>query len=100
MQSNPLQRIREWNSERQELPGERQTRQQLQQLREWDAQRPNIPGEHWLMLAAGIGTWIATRQSASFAVRLGGSILGSMMVVRAATGRKGLGEYRWLPLSK
>ncbi|TFZ01503.1 hypothetical protein [Ramlibacter rhizophilus] len=63
----------------------------------WDASRDGLPAEHWMALAGGLVLFMATRR-ASIPVKLAGSILASMLVVRAATGRHGLQEKRWLPL--
>lgn len=64
----------------------------------WDAQREGIPGEHWVALAAGLAVFMGTRRSPSIAVKIAGAVVGSMLVVRAATGRDGLAQKRWLPL--
>lgn len=60
----------------------------LQRWKRYDENRPGFTGEHWLVLAAGLATWLATRRHPSFAVRLGGSVLGTLAVARAATGRE------------
>lgn len=60
----------------------------LQRWKRYDDERPNFAGEHWLVLAGGIALWLATRRHPSFAVRLAGSVLGTLAVARAATGRE------------
>jgi hypothetical protein len=69
----------------------------LEQLKEWDASRPSFPAEHELALAAGVGLWLAARNSDSFLLRVGGKVMAVALIVRAATGRDGLAR-RWLPL--
>jgi hypothetical protein len=73
----------------------------LQRIKRYDAARPGIPGEHWLALAAGIGAWLGTRRHPSFAVRILGSVAGTVLVARAATGRKvPRALVRWLPFER
>ena len=60
----------------------------LQRWKRFDETRPGFTGEHWLVLAAGVATWLATRRHPSFAVRLAGSVLGTLAVARAASGRE------------
>ncbi len=60
----------------------------LQRLREIDRARPNIPGEHWLALAGGLAMWLGTRRHPTFIVRLLGSIAGTALVIRAVNGRQ------------
>jgi len=60
----------------------------LDRLRRFDETRPNIPGEHWLAFAAGIGLWVATRRHPSIAVRLLASLAGTLLIVRAGSGRE------------
>jgi hypothetical protein len=60
----------------------------LQRLQRFDETRPNIPGEHWLALAAGVGLWLATRRHPSIAVRLLASLAGTLLIVRAGSGRE------------
>lgn len=60
----------------------------LQRWKRYDENRSGFTGEHWLALAAGIATWLATRRHRSLAVRLAGSVLGTLAVARAATGRE------------
>lgn len=59
----------------------------LQRIKEFDESRENIPGEHWLAFAAGLGLWIATRRHPSIPVRVLASLVGTLLVARAATGR-------------
>jgi len=59
----------------------------LQRLRRYDESRPSFPGEHWLAFAAGVGLWVATRRHPSVAVRLLASIAGTLLIVRAGSGR-------------
>jgi uncharacterized membrane protein len=63
----------------------------------WDANREGLPGEHWIVLAAGLAVFMATRRT-SLPMKLAGSILGGLLVARAATGRHGLEQKRWLPV--
>ncbi len=73
----------------------------LQRIRQFDEARPGFPGEHWLVLATGVGVWLATRRHPVFAVRLLGSVAGSVAVARAATGRKVPRPLlRWLPFAE
>ena len=59
----------------------------LQRLRRYDESRPGFAGEHWIVLATGIGLWLATRRHPSVPVRLGAAILGGMAAARALSGR-------------
>lgn len=68
----------------------------MHRIKEYDEQRAEIPGEHWLTLAAGVALFLWTRRSPSMLVTFAGSAVASMMVVRAATGRYGLEQT--LPL--
>lgn len=60
----------------------------LHRLQRFDETRPNIPGEHWLAFAAGLGLWVATRRHPSIAVRLLASLAGTLLIVRAGSGRE------------
>jgi hypothetical protein len=60
----------------------------LEKLKRLDESRPNLPGEHWLAFAAGVGLWIATRRHPSIALRFAASLVGTLLVARAATGRE------------
>lgn len=71
----------------------------LQRIKRYDEARPGIPGEHWLVLAAGMGAWLASRRHPSPAVRTLGLMAGTALVGRAASGRDGLAKVlRWLPV--
>ena len=59
----------------------------LHQLKRYDDSRDNFPGEHWVAFAAGLGLWVATRKHPSIAVRVLASVMGTLLVARAATGR-------------
>jgi hypothetical protein len=59
----------------------------LHKLKRYDDSRDNLPGEHWLAFAAGLGLWIATRRHPSIGVRVLASLMGTLLVARAATGR-------------
>ena len=59
----------------------------LKRVRDFDRQRPNVPGEHWLTLGGGVAAWLATRRHPSLAVRLLGSLAGTALVIRAVNGR-------------
>ena len=60
----------------------------LEELQAFDASRPNLPGEHWIAFAAGVGLWIATRRHPSVTVRVLASLVGTLLVARAATGQE------------
>lgn len=62
--------------------------QLLNRLKRFDEERSNFPGEHWVALAAGLGLWVATRKHPSGAVRLLAGIAGGVLVARAASGRQ------------
>ena len=73
----------------------------FRQLKEYDERRPGIPGEHWLVLGAGVALLMASRRSPSFLMRTAGSVLGSALLVRAASGHEGLSKVlRYLPIGK
>ena len=73
----------------------------LQQIRAYDAQRPGFAGEHWLVLAAGVGVWMASRAHPSPLVRTAGLAASSALVGRAASGRDGVRKLaRWLPMGR
>jgi hypothetical protein len=59
----------------------------LRQIKALDEQRPSFPGEHWMVFAAGLGLWLATRRHPSTAVRLAATLAGGLLVARAASGR-------------
>lgn len=59
----------------------------LHKLKRYDDSRDSLPGEHWLAFAAGLGLWIATRKHPSVGVRVLASVVGTLLVARAATGR-------------
>lgn len=63
----------------------------------WDANREGLPGEHWMVLGAGLALFMATRRT-SLPMKLAGSIVAGLLVVRAATGREGLQQKPWLPV--
>ena len=71
----------------------------LQQLKEFDENRDSFPGEHWIVLAAGIGVWWASRKSPSLLTRTLGLMAGTALVGRAASGRDGLSRVlRYTPV--
>jgi hypothetical protein len=71
----------------------------LQRIKRYDEQRPGFPGEHWLVLAAGVGAWLATRRHPSILVKTLGMAAGTALVARAASGRDGLAKVlRYTPL--
>ena len=72
----------------------------LQKFKRFDEQRPNLPGEHWLAFAAGVGLWIATRRHPSIALRVVASLVGTLLVARAATGREVPPLLERLPFAK
>jgi uncharacterized membrane protein len=70
----------------------------LDKIKKFDDARPGIPGEHWLALGGAVALWLATRRHPSVVVRVLGSMAGTALVARAATGRKVPGSLlRWLP---
>jgi hypothetical protein len=73
----------------------------LTQLKQYDQARDSFPGEHWLVLGAGVGMWLASRRHPSFIVRTIGSLAGTALVARAASGRDGLSKaLRYLPIGR
>jgi hypothetical protein len=73
----------------------------LQRIRQMDWERPGFPGEHWLAFGAGVAVWLGTRRHPSAMVRLLGSIAGTVLVARAATGREVPETLaRWLPYAR
>ena len=71
----------------------------LEKMKRYDASRPSLPGEHWLAFAAGLGLWIATRRHPSVPVRVVASLVGTLLVARAATGQDVPPLLRRLPFS-
>lgn len=73
----------------------------LNAIKEYDENRPGFPGEHWLVLGAGLAMLLASRRSSSFLVRTAGSVVGSALMVRAASGSEGLSKVvSYLPINK
>ena len=73
----------------------------LTQLKQYDETREGIPGEHWMVLAAGVGVWLASRNSRSLLVRTGGLLAASALAARAASGRDGLAKVlRYTPVGR
>lgn len=71
----------------------------LQRIKEYDEQREGFPGEHWLVLGAGIGVWLLSRRSRSLVAQTAGMLAGTALVARAASGRDGLSRVmRLLPV--
>ena len=72
----------------------------FQEIKDYDDNRPGFAGEHWLVLGAGVALLLASRRSNSFWVRTAGSVMGSALVVRAASGSEGLSRLvRYLPVN-
>ncbi len=72
----------------------------FQEIKDYDDNRPGFAGEHWLVLGAGVALLLASRRSDSFWVRTAGSVMGSALVVRAASGSEGLSRLvRYLPVN-
>jgi uncharacterized membrane protein len=71
----------------------------LHKLKRYDDSRESLPGEHWLAFAAGLGLWVATRKHPSVAVRVLASVMGTLLVARAATGRDVPAVLSRLPFS-
>jgi len=70
----------------------------IDRIKKFDDARPGIPGEHWLALGGAVALWLATRRHRSFVVRVLGSVAGTALVARAATGREVPDRLRrWLP---
>ncbi len=70
----------------------------IDKIKQYDDARPGIPGEHWLAMAGAVALWLGTRRHPSFVVRLLGSVAGTALVARAATGREVPDRLRrWLP---
>ena len=68
-------------------------------IRRWDEQRPGVAGEHLIVLALGVGAWLATRRHPSVVVKSLGALAGTLLVARAASGREGLSKVlRYTPL--
>ena len=63
----------------------------LQKLKRYDHGRPGMPGEHWIVLAVGVGAWMATCRHHSVVVKMLGAVASVALVARAASGREGLG---------
>jgi hypothetical protein len=73
----------------------------LHRVKRYDDARPGVPGEHWLVLAAGLAAWLASRRHPSLAVRTLGLMAGTALVGRAASGRDGLAKVlRLLPVGR
>lgn len=71
----------------------------LERIKRYDDERPGFPGEHWIVLAAGVGAWLATRRHPSVVVQTLGALAGTLLVARAASGREGLSKaLRYTPL--
>ena len=73
----------------------------FQEIKDYDQNRPGFAGEHWLVLGAGVALLLASRRSPSFLVRTAGSVVGSALMVRAASGSEGLSKIvRYLPINQ
>lgn len=72
----------------------------INRIQEFDQSRASIPGEHWMALAAGTALWLATRRHPSLAVRVLASLAGTLLVVRATTGRDVPAPLAKLPYSR
>ncbi len=73
----------------------------LQEIKHQDEAREGIPGEHWMVLGAGLGVWLLSRNHPSFMVRTLGLLAGTALVGRAASGRDGLSKVlRYLPVGQ
>lgn len=69
------------------------------ELKQMDDARPGFPGEHWIVLAVGMGAWLASRRHPSMVVRTLGLLAGTALVGRAASGRDGIAKLvRYLPV--
>jgi hypothetical protein len=75
------------------------TLRKIEDLKQMDDARPGFPGEHWIVLAAGLGAWLASRRHPSVMVRTLGLMAGTALVGRAASGRDGIARLvRYLPV--
>lgn len=71
----------------------------LQKIKNYDDAREGVPGEHWMVLGAGLASWLLTRRHPSMMVRTLGLIAGTALVGRAASGRDGVSKVlRYLPV--
>ena len=64
----------------------------LKEIKDYDQNRPGFAGKHWRVLGAGVALLLASRRSDSFWVRTAGSVVGSALIVRAASGNEGLSK--------
>ena len=75
--------------------------QAIKEVKRFDDARPSIPGEHLLTLGAGIAVWLLLRRARSPVLRTVGSLAGTALLARAASGRDGLSRLlRWLPIGR
>ena len=75
--------------------------QTIKDIKRLDDARPGIPGEHWLTLGAGVAVWLLLRRARSPVLRTVGSLAGTALLARAASGRDGLAKaLRWLPIGR
>lgn len=73
----------------------------IENFKRTDRTRPNLPGEHWLTLGTALAVWLGTRRHPSLVVRVLGSVAGTALVARAATGRQVPPTLkRWLEFDK
>lgn len=73
----------------------------FRRIKQYDEERPGFPGEHWLVLAAGVGAWLITRRHPSVMVKTLGTVAGTALVARAASGRDGLSKVlRYTPVGR
>lgn len=81
------------------MPTNNTALRKIKELKAYDDARPSFPGEHWIVLAAGLGAWLASRRHPSFMVRTLGLMAGTALVGRAASGRDGIAKLvRYLPV--
>ncbi|WP_431099464.1 hypothetical protein [Polaromonas aquatica] len=67
----------------------------------WDKSRDSFPGEHWLVFGAGVALLLASGRSSSPLKRALGSMAGSALLYRAASGRDGVAKLvAYLPAAK
>lgn len=77
----------------------RHTAYKPEAIARYDNPAPLFPGEHWVALAGGIATWLATRRHPSLAVRTFGTFIAATLVARAAHGRQRMSSVmRWTPI--
>ena len=79
----------------------KQTADKLRELKAKDAARPGVPGEHWMVLGAGLAAMKIAGRARSPVMRLLGSMVGTALVGRAASGRDGVARLaKYIPAAR